>query len=98
MITMSTTVRLRSDVRHRLVGENTVVLCQAPGEILVLNQVGGRVLQCVDGVTPASGIAEKLLGVFAVDRKTLETDVVRFLQQLVDRGAAELVEGSEEPR
>ena len=84
--------RLRSDVRHRTVADEAVVLRQQEGEVLVLNEVGAELLELVDGRRPVAGILDALHERFDVARDELEADVASFLHELEQSHVVERVE------
>ncbi len=90
MIEPSSTLRLRSDVRYRIVDEEAVVIVQGRAEALVLNEVGARILELLDGETPVEGLVRTLHGEFEVDPAELERDVLAFLAELLEAGVTEL--------
>ncbi len=73
------------DVRFRAVGGETVVLRQNDALVLVLNEVGGRVLELADGRTE-SEIVDELIDEFEVERAELEADVSAFVTELIGEG------------
>lgn len=74
-----------ADVRFRHVGDETVVLRQRAAEVLVINEVGGRILELVDGRSVAD-IVDQLLREFTIERGMLERDVAEFLGELERKG------------
>jgi hypothetical protein len=84
MIESGSVLRRRSDVRFRAVPPETVVIRQAGPEVMVLNAVGGRILELVDGVRPVSALLETLAAEYEdVSREALEQDLHRFLSELL---------------
>jgi hypothetical protein len=79
----------RADVRFRVIDAEGVVVRQGAGEVLVLNDLGTRILALADGVTPLALWIDTLLGEFDVDRPILERDVVAFAAELVEQGLLE---------
>jgi len=82
-------LRLAPDVRFRVVVEEGVVLRQRSAEVLVVNEVGARVLALID---PSRTVAQVLLQLeeeFDVERTVLEADVAAFLAELVASGVVE---------
>lgn len=79
------------DVRYRVVEEEAVVLRQGPGEVLILNEVGARVLQLVAEGKTLGGVVALLLGEYEVERDVLRGDVERFLDDSVAAGLVEPV-------
>ncbi len=83
----SDTPRLRADVRVRTIGGEAVVVVQSAAEVMVLNEVGTRVIELVDGSRTVGDIVELLLGEFNVGDEQLVADVSTFLDELRRAGA-----------
>ena len=79
----------RADVRFRVIDAEGVVVRQSAGEVLVLNDIGTRILALADGVTPVEHWIDTLLGEFEVARPVLERDVLAFAAELVEQGLLE---------
>lgn len=86
MVDSTTVFELKPDVRHRLVSDEGVVLRQEAGEVMVVNEVGARVLELVDAHTDALSMIDVLLEEFEIDRLTLERDVAHYLDELLSHG------------
>ena len=74
--------RRRDDVRFRTVLEEGVVVRQDAAEVLVLNEVGARILELIDGNLEVEGIYHRLLQEFAVPEDDLRRDLDAFLADL----------------
>lgn len=81
--------RLRSAARYRVVGGQAVVVVQDAGEALVLNEVGSRILELVDGKRRVAEIVAAMLTEFEVEAEVLDRDVRQHLGDLVDAGVLE---------
>jgi hypothetical protein len=92
MIDKDSVFRRRSDVRYRIVGPEAVVVRQSLPEVLVLNGVGARVVERIDGTLTVDTLVSALAGEYDVERETLERDVVAFLGELAEGGVIERVE------
>lgn len=79
------------DTRYRNIGGEGVVVRQTAGEVLVLNEIGVRVLELLEATLPVSGLLDALDAEYEIDRPTLERDVLTYLQELVDAGVIEHV-------
>ncbi|HXO27705.1 MAG TPA: PqqD family protein [Thermoanaerobaculia bacterium] len=79
----------RADVRFRVIDAEGVVVRQSAGEVLVLNDIGTRILALADGVNPVAHWIDTLLGEFEVARPVLERDVLDFAAELLDQGLLE---------
>lgn len=84
--------RLRRDTRYRVVGGQAVVVVQDAGEALVLNEVGSRVLELVDGERPVGEIVATLHGEYEVSQAELARDVAEILAELVAAGVLDIDE------
>jgi hypothetical protein len=79
----------RADVRFRVIDAEGVVVRQSAGEVLVLNDLGTRILALADGVAPVARWIDTLLVEFEVERPALERDVLAFAAELVEQGLLE---------
>ncbi len=79
---LKTVYRLRPDVRHRLVGGEAVIVQQAEGQVLAVNELGASILAAIDGIRAVSGIVLELMDDYDVDQEQLERDVVAFVDEL----------------
>ncbi|MEM6795273.1 MAG: HPr-rel-A system PqqD family peptide chaperone [Acidobacteriota bacterium] len=84
--------RRRRDVRFRIIDREAVVLRQEAGETLVLNEVGARILQMVDGGLTLETIIETLTSEFDVDPTQADEDTRSFLEELATAGVIETLE------
>jgi hypothetical protein len=95
-IEASTVLKRRSDVRFRIVDDEAVVLRQSVAEVLVINEIGARILELADGCNPVSAWVDALLAGYEVERDTLLADVLSFAGELTEQGLLEPV-GIETP-
>src|ERR1700674_742406 len=81
----------RPDVRFRVIDAEGVVVRQSAGEVLVLNDIGTRILALADGVAPVAVWIDTLLVEFEVEveRPARESDVLAFAAELVEQGLLE---------
>lgn len=89
MIETDMVLKRCADTRYRTIGDEGVVVRQTAGEVLVLNEIGVRVLELLEGTMPVSGLLNALDAEYEIDRPTLERDVLAYLQELVDAGVIE---------
>ena len=82
-------LRRRTDVRFRVVEDEGVVVRQAAGEVLVLNEVATRILALADGATPVAGWVDCLALEFEIDRPALQRDGLAFAAELIPQGLLE---------
>ena len=83
---LGTIFALNPDIRFRRVGNEAVVLHQDQGEVMVLNDVGARVLELIDGQTVTGHWLRVILEEYDVEGETLRADVARYLQGLREQG------------
>ena len=88
MIGLSSVCALRGDVRYRIVQDQAVVIRQQEGELLVLNELGGKILKLTEGKQSVRKIVDQLAESYDVERKELEADVLEFLQEMLESGVA----------
>lgn len=77
--------RVCGDVRYRVVDGEAVILRQTDGEVVVLNRVGSRCLELIDGERSTEGMVDRMLAEFEIDRDSLARDIEEFVEEL--RGA-----------
>jgi Coenzyme PQQ synthesis protein D (PqqD) len=91
MIPGDAVFRRKHDVRFRIIAPEAIVVRQSEPEVLVINEVGARVLERIDSgesmATLVAGLAEE----YEVDPKKLETDVTAFIEDLAAGGVIESV-------
>jgi Coenzyme PQQ synthesis protein D (PqqD) len=91
MIAPTAVFRKCSDTRYRNIGGEGIVVRQRASEVLVVTEVGARVLDLLDGSTPVSGLLNALAAEYDVDRPTLESDTEGYLRDLLEVGVIEPV-------
>jgi len=91
VIAPSSVLQARADVRYRVVDRRAILIRQSEGEVVVLNEVGARLLELLQAGTPVQGVLDALATEFEVDRADLDRDVLSFLRELVETGILEEV-------
>jgi hypothetical protein len=81
--------RPRADVRFRVLRPDAVVLRQEESEVLVLNEVGGRILELLAAGRSLGEAAQELAREFEVETDAAARDLEAFVGELV---AARVVE------
>ena len=76
-------LRVQKHIRWRLVGDEGVVLNQDQGEVLVLNKLGIRILELLENSVKVGDLTEVLLQEYEVDAATLETDIQKYIDELL---------------
>lgn len=84
-----TVLKPAPDVRFRIVDGEAVVVRQKSAEVLVMSEVGARILTLADGIRPIGAWVEILAAEYEVDRGALERDVLRFAAELAAEGILE---------
>lgn len=68
---------------------------QTAGEVLVVNDVGGAVLDLLDQTPTVRVLLDRLAGQYDVEQSVLERDVLVYLRELLDAGVIEAHSGQE---
>ena len=89
VITASTVLRRRPDVRYRRIEGEAVVLRQSAAEVLVLNGVGAAVLDLADGKRPVGEWIDALTQEYGADRETVARDILEFAGEASEAGLLE---------
>lgn len=88
-LTVSSVLKRRPDVRFRVVDGEAVVVRQGAGEVVVLNEIGARILALADGTSAIGTWMAPLLAEYETDEATLLGDVLAFAGELVAGGVLE---------
>jgi hypothetical protein len=83
--------RRRRDVRFRPVLDEGVVVRQDTAEVMVVNEVGARILDLVDGQRTAADIGAIVEQEFDVAPDALRRDLARYVDELLAAGIVEEV-------
>ncbi len=94
-VTLATVLRRLPDVRYRRVKHEWVVIRQKEGEVLVLNESAGRLLELLDGRRTLGDLIGLLTSEFHTDREALQSDVLRFAAEIETAGLGEAVDGTD---
>lgn len=90
MTTLNQIPKPIAGVTGQVVDGEAVLVLPEKGEVKVLNEVGARIWELVDGTRKIGQIAEQLTEDFEVDIQKAQNDVVEFLQQLEQKGVIQL--------
>ena len=85
----SLSFRLCADVRYRQIADEGIVLRQQAGEVLVLNEVGARVVALLDEGLAPPGIVARLAAEFDAEPGDLAADIAGFVAELHAAGVIE---------
>lgn len=88
-IGLDSVLRLRSDVRYRLLDDEAIVVIQGRAEVLGLNPVGSRLLTLLDGRTALRGAIDRLAAEYEVEPTRLRDEVLAFGAELAEAGVLE---------
>jgi hypothetical protein len=88
VITPDTRLALDPRVRFRRFEEEGIVINQKTAEALVVSDVGARLIELSDGRRTLGECVDVLGTEFEAGRDIIETDVLRFAEELVGAGVA----------
>lgn len=78
-----------ANIRHRRIFDEGVVLRQADGEVLVVNDSAVEILDRIDGKTSVQQMLNSMMDVYDTDADGLQQDVSLYLQELLELGVIE---------
>jgi hypothetical protein len=84
--------QLHPQVAGRIIDGEAVVVLPQEGQIEVLNEVGARIWELIDGLRSVRDIAQAIVDEYEVDMDCAVQDVKEFIQELVRDGAVVLAE------
>lgn len=88
-ISANALLALTSDARHRTIGMEGVVVRQKDGEVMVVNEVGTRLLDMISNGSTISDLVSTLAGEFDVDEYQLKMDIIAYLEELMELNVVE---------
>jgi hypothetical protein len=91
IIEPTTVFRKIPDARYRNVGSEGIVVRQAAGEVLVLSEVGARVLDLIESGAPFGRLLTTLAAEYEIGEAILERDVIDYLHEVLEAGIIEPV-------
>ena len=91
---LSISATIPAQVLARRVGEEIVILNIESGVYFGLDSVGARIWELLADGNSLAVICETMELEFEVERETLEEDVKRLLQDLLDRGLITTVDNT----
>jgi hypothetical protein len=83
-----------SEVRYRILEGQAVVVLQDVAQVLVLSEVGARVLELLDGKRKLVAVRDLLLVEYEVGEPQLEQDLNDYINQLKEAGIIRCTEDS----
>lgn len=83
---MKGVIALDDNILFRRVAGEGVVVDQRRAEVMVVNEVGLRVLELLREQVSVEQIIAKVTAEFDAEPETVEADVLRFIDQITERG------------
>ena len=90
MINLNSIPTPTPSIASRIMDGEAVLVHPGRGKVKVLNELGAEVWRRLDGERSVRDIVEDLIRMYAVDRDTLEKDVIRFVESLRERDLVSL--------
>ena len=81
-----------SQTAGRVIDGEAVIILSDSAEVNVLNPVGSRIFELIDGETSLEQIVETIVQEYNVDRADAESDTLAFVKELVDHQVLTLTE------
>lgn len=70
----------------RIIDDEAVLVLPEQGEVKVLNEVGARIWQLIDGSRTVEEIADVIYSEYEVDEEQARSDVLAFIVELESKG------------
>lgn len=86
MFTVNSTPIPNPQIVDRILADEAVLVMAEAGQVKVLNQVGARIWQLIDGQRPISQIAQIIHEEFEVDLAECQQDTLTFINELANKG------------
>ena len=91
MLAIDDTVQRNERMPWRII-EDEAILVNIDNEMVIhLNQVAAEIWSTMDGKKTVREIVDAVHGMFKADRPTIEKDVVKFIDELLEKDAATLL-------
>ncbi len=90
MLTLDAIPAPNPDVIGRSIDNEAVLVLPKIGKVKVLNEVGARIWELVDGSRSVREIADVLCAEFDVSAATAQQDAMEFITDLIDRNIVTL--------
>ena len=91
MLDVNQVVAKTPEAVSKIIGQEAVIILPAAGEIKVLNEVGSRLWELVDGQRTIAELAAKICDEYTVTFEQAEEDALDFIQRMVERKLLVLV-------
>ncbi len=76
-----------SQVAARVVDGTAIIVMASSGEVMMLNAIGSRIWELLDGTRTAQEIVRAIVSEYEVTEQQARQDVEEFLQKLMETGA-----------
>ncbi|MBN1667096.1 MAG: PqqD family protein [Anaerolineales bacterium] len=86
MFTLENIPVANTQIVDRVLADEAVLVLPEVGQVKVLNQVGARIWQLIDGQASGAEIAACIHQEFEVDLQECRQDTLAFLQELQTKG------------
>ena len=83
--------KLQKRVRHRLVGDEGIVVNMDTGKVSVVNGVGAHLLASMKSVKSAGELRDSVCQHFDVEPQQAEADIKSYLDNLLEEGIVKLI-------
>lgn len=74
-------------VAARVVDGTAVIVMASSGEVVMLNAMGSRIWELIDGARTAQDIVQAIVSEYDVTEQQAQQDVAEFLQKLTEANA-----------
>jgi len=91
MLDVKQVVAKTPEAVSKIIGQEAVIILPAAGEVNILNEVGSRLWELVDGQRTIAELAVKICDEYAVTFEQAEEDALDFIQRMVERKLLVLV-------
>jgi pyrroloquinoline quinone biosynthesis protein D len=88
MITAESIPALRRGIRRKFDATRNAHVLLGPERVIVLDDIAAAILELVDGGNSVARISGVLAAKFAADASLVESDVMEFVRDLVEKGLA----------
>jgi len=88
MITAESIPALRRGIRRKFDATRNAHVLLGPERVIVLDDIAAAILELVDGGNSVARISVVLAAKFAADASLVESDVMEFVRDLVEKGLA----------
>ena len=92
MLDLTQVVAKTPEAVSKVIGQEAVIILPAAGEVKVLNEVGSRLWELVDGQRTIAELAAQICDEYAVTFEQAEADALDFIQRMLERKLLVLVE------